>query len=121
MPQRIILNKRDKTIKIVNRKNSIRLTHTGHKGPVGPVGPAGSIEVGDTTTLAPGLDATVINIGTPTAAILEFGIPEGEQGEKGDTPLAIQPEPPVQEDWLWVDTDDDSSTITQRSTEYRES
>jgi hypothetical protein len=40
------------------------------------------------------------------------GLP-GEKGDKGDTPLAIQPEAPMHEDWLWVDTDDelDSSDI----------
>lgn len=39
----IRLNKRNKTIKIVNRKNNIRLTHTGKTGPVGPEGPEGPI------------------------------------------------------------------------------
>ena len=43
----------------------------------GPVGPAPSIEIGDTTTLAPGSAATVENSGTPTAPKLDFGIPAG--------------------------------------------
>lgn len=111
MRSRIVLNKQDKTIKIVNRNNNIRLTHSGRVGPTGPVGPAGTITIGDTTTLAPGSDATVVNTGTPTAAVLDFGIPEGIQGIQGETPLAIQPEPPVHEDWLWVDTDDDSNDV----------
>lgn len=37
----IRLNKRTKTIKVVNRRNNIRLTHTGKRGPEGPVGPEG--------------------------------------------------------------------------------
>lgn len=32
----------------------------------------------------------------------------GPQGPKGDTPLAIQPEAPEDEDFLWVDTDDNT-------------
>lgn len=39
----IRLNKRNKTIKIVNRKNNIRLTHTGKRGPEGPQGPTGPV------------------------------------------------------------------------------
>lgn len=37
----IRLNKRNKTIKIVNRKNNLRLTHTGKRGPQGIEGPEG--------------------------------------------------------------------------------
>lgn len=37
----IRLNKRNKTIKIVNRRNSIRLTHTGKRGPEGLKGDKG--------------------------------------------------------------------------------
>lgn len=44
----------------------------------GPVGPMAPITVGDTTTTAPGTEATVTNSGTPTAPILDFGIPAGE-------------------------------------------
>ena len=40
--------------------------------------------VGTTTTLAAGEDATVVNSGTGSAAVLDFGIPEGEKGDKGD-------------------------------------
>jgi len=42
MAQRIILNKREKTIKVVNRTHNIRLQHTGKVGPEGPVGPPAS-------------------------------------------------------------------------------
>ena len=50
----------------------------------GPPGPAGTIEIGNTTTGDPGTDADVINVGTDTAAVLEFTIPKGEKGDPGD-------------------------------------
>lgn len=43
-----------------------------------------SVEVGTTTTLPAGSDATVENVGTPNHLVLNFGIPQGIQGEKGD-------------------------------------
>ena len=61
----------------------------GTVGPAGPPGPAGAagaaatIAVGATNTLPPGSLATVVNSGTPNAAILDFGIPEGAQGPPG--------------------------------------
>ena len=108
MPYKIVLNKREKTLKVVYRKNNIRLQHSGTRGPIGNTGPSGTVSVGSTTTLNPGSNATVTNTGAPTAAILNFGIPEGIQG---DTPLAIQPEAPAETDWLWVDTDDDGHDV----------
>jgi len=61
---------------------------TGPQGPQGPVGPPGNaatIEVQSTTTTAPGTDADVINIGSPTAAYFEFYIPRGDTGATGAT------------------------------------
>ncbi len=55
------------------------------RGPKGNPGPAGTISVGTVTTLAPGEDATVDNVGTSTAAVLNFGIPEGDAGAQGAT------------------------------------
>jgi hypothetical protein len=43
----------------------------------GDKGDDATIEVGDTVTLAPGEPAVVQNVGTPGAAILNFGIPAG--------------------------------------------
>lgn len=43
-----------------------------------------SVEVGTTTTLPAGSDATVENVGTPNHLVLNFGIPQGEKGEKGE-------------------------------------
>ena len=37
----IHLSKKNKTIKIVNRRENLRLQHTGKTGPEGPVGPTG--------------------------------------------------------------------------------
>lgn len=46
----------------------------------GPAGPAATVTVGETTTLPPGSPATVENVGTSSAAILNFGIPGGSSG-----------------------------------------
>lgn len=73
------LIKDTKTIKVVNRRQSLRLSHTGK------IGPAGTVEVGSTTTLAPGNLASVTNVGSQSQAILDFFIPKGDQGDKGDT------------------------------------
>lgn len=76
----------------------------GPQGPAGPVGPQGpqgiqgetgprglqgetgtpaTITIGTTATLAPNAPATVTNSGTATEVVLNFGIPQGEQGEQG--------------------------------------
>ena len=44
---------------------------------------AASVSVGTTTTLLPGASATVVNSGTASDAILDFGIPAGVQGDQG--------------------------------------
>lgn len=44
-----------------------------------------SVAVGETTTLEPGADATVTNVGTAKDLILDFGIPQGEMGSPGET------------------------------------
>ncbi len=53
------------------------------RGPTGIQGPAGTVTVGTTTTGAPGTEATVTNVGTPQAAVLNFVIPQGPQGLTG--------------------------------------
>jgi hypothetical protein len=52
-------------------------------GAPGAQGPAGTIAVGTVTASAPGAPAVIVNVGTPTAAILDFTIPRGEQGTQG--------------------------------------
>lgn len=50
---------------------------------VGGTGPAGTIAIGTVTTVPDTAPATVTNVGTPQAAILDFEIPQGEQGIQG--------------------------------------
>ena len=50
----------------------------------GKDGKAATVAVGDVSTLPAGSDATVTNTGTDTNAVLDFGIPQGAQGEQGD-------------------------------------
>ena len=68
-----------------NKENpNITYTCFGPTGPTGPTGPAGAtITVGVTTTTDPGTNASVVNTGTPSNAILEFNIPAGATGPTG--------------------------------------
>ena len=52
-------------------------------GPAGGQGPAGTITVGTVTDFPYGTPPTVVNVGTPQAAILNFGIERGPQGIAG--------------------------------------
>lgn len=74
------LSKQSKTVKVVNRRKELRLVHTGKTGPQGFTG---TVDVGTTTTLAPGNPASVVNAGSNTQAILDFFIPKGEKGDTG--------------------------------------
>lgn len=47
----------------------------------GPPGSAATVTVGTVTTGEPGTDAIVTNSGTESAAVLDFTIPKGENGE----------------------------------------
>lgn len=53
------------------------------QGEPGAPGTAATIVVGATSTGAPGSQASVINTGTPNAAVLRFTIPQGIQGPPG--------------------------------------
>ena len=55
----------------------------GLPGNPGEDGEAATIAVGATTSLAPGSDAYVTNVGDGTHAILNFGIPYGARGADG--------------------------------------
>lgn len=46
----------------------------------GDPGDDAQIAIGTVTTLAPGEDAEVENVGSPTAAVFDFGIPKGDTG-----------------------------------------
>jgi hypothetical protein len=52
----------------------------GEQGIQGDQGEAATVTVGATTTLPAGDDAAVVNSGTASEAILDFAIPQGEQG-----------------------------------------
>lgn len=64
------------------RRCKERLGVMGPTGPTGPTGPA-TITIGETTTGAPGTDATVTNTGTNQNAVLTFTIPAGATGPAG--------------------------------------
>lgn len=53
-------------------------------GPEGPPGTAATITVGSTTTSEPGGDAAVTQSGTAQNRVLDFTIPRGAQGPKGE-------------------------------------
>ena len=57
----------------------------GEQGDVGPVGPAPNFNVGSVTTGEPGTNAEVSITGTPENKLLNFTIPKGAKGDKGDT------------------------------------
>ncbi len=62
------------------------LAQAGGAGPQGAQGATGSsatVAVGTVTTLAAGAQATITNSGTSTAAVLNFGIPQGATGSGG--------------------------------------
>lgn len=55
----------------------------GVQGAQGPAGNAATITIGNVTTSAPGTSASVINRGTPSAAVLDFVLPKGKDGADG--------------------------------------
>lgn len=57
----------------------------GPQGPSGQTGSAATIVVGTVTTVPAGQPATVTNVGNPSAAVFDFGLPQGVKGDKGDT------------------------------------
>ena len=62
------------------------LTVAGFAGtstPGGGGGTAGTIEIGTVTTGAPGSSASITNVGTAEAAVLNFVIPRGDTGATG--------------------------------------
>ena len=89
------IKKARQLIDCFNKENSnVTYTCFGATGPTGPTGPAGAtITVGVTTTTAPGTNASVVNTGTSSNAVLDFSIPAGATGPTGPTgPQGIQGE-----------------------------
>ena len=62
-----------------------RVTQAQLSSAVGPAGQAATIAVGTVTTGAAGSSATVVNAGTSSAAVFNFGIPRGATGATGAT------------------------------------
>lgn len=58
---------------------------TGAQGPQGDPGTAATITIGAVTTGAAGSSVVVTNSGSSTAAILNFTIPKGDQGDPAST------------------------------------
>lgn len=58
---------------------------TGATGPQGPQGPYVDVVAGTTTTLPAGSNATVSVQNAGNTSVLNFGIPQGIKGDKGDT------------------------------------
>lgn len=56
---------------------------TGPTGPAGPTGGAASVDVGTTTTGAPGTQANVTNSGDTHNAVFNFTVPQGPTGPAG--------------------------------------
>jgi len=56
------------------------LAQAGSAGATGPAGAAASVSIGTVTTGAAGTQVEVINSGTPSAAVLNFTIPQGAPG-----------------------------------------
>jgi len=56
---------------------------TGPAGATGATGSAATVAAGSTTTLSPGTPAAVTNVGTSSAAVFNFAIPQGSTGATG--------------------------------------
>lgn len=56
--------------------------NTGATGETGAPGAAATVDVGSVSTTAYGNPAQVINSGTPSAAVFDFVIPQGQPGEE---------------------------------------
>lgn len=98
---------------------------TGPQGPQGETGPAGTtptIQIGNVTTVPAGSSASVTNSGTDTAVVLNFEIPQGDEGNITSclsTPHIVDELPEVgQTNILYfvpkdhTDTDETGTTIT---------
>lgn len=66
-------------IEVVNETTTA--VEVGVQGPEGIQGPSGTMAVGTVTTVPPSSPATIVNVGTAQASILNFQIPKGETGD----------------------------------------
>lgn len=68
---------------------SIPRGNPGLNGSNGTNGSAATVAVGSTATGAPGSAASVTNVGTPSAATLNFTIPRGDVGPAGPATIGV--------------------------------
>ena len=61
------------------------MTLKGDTGPAGATGSAGTVTIGTTTTGSAGGNASVLNSGTSSDAVLNFTLPKGAAGNSGAT------------------------------------
>lgn len=69
--------------------------NTGPQGATGSQGPAATVAIGTTTTISAGQPATVTNVGTSGAAVLNFGIPQGVNGTGSGTVTSVAASTPT--------------------------
>ena len=69
---------------VPGKSDSWKLLVTGAAGEKGADGAAATVTVGTVTTGEAGTQAVVENAGTENAAVLNFTIPQGEKGDKGE-------------------------------------
>ena len=69
---------------VPGKSDSWKLLVTGAAGEKGADGAAATVAVGTVTTGEAGTQAVVENAGTENAAVLNFTIPQGEKGDKGE-------------------------------------
>ena len=85
----------------------------------GDKGAAATVDAGTTTTLAAGQSATVTNIGTPSAAIFNFAIPQGIQGLTGANGACVVSVSFVGNDMVFVLDDASTVTLTNAKTDLK--
>ena len=85
----------------------------------GDPGSAATVTVGSTTTGTPWSSASVVNSGTTSAAVLDFTIPEGEKGEKGDTWAAIVSAEFDGYDMVFTESDGTTVTLTNAKVDLK--
>ena len=89
-----------KTIKLVNRNQVIKLHHSGRRGL------AGTITIGTVTLGESDSELSIVNVGTPSEAILNFIIPKSDIVKSVNTQIGD----------VVLDTDDIADTATNRYT-----
>lgn len=88
----------------------------GPQGETGSQGPAATITVGTTTTLPAGSQATVTNVGTSGAAVFNFGIPKGADGQGDVTDVKVNGTSVVTDHVANIDLSGKQNTITGGAT-----